>query len=210
MDIFSLGCVIAEIFRNGRPLFDYPRLLEYRNGDLEIDETYFDDEVQGENTLIKLILSMIQIDPKKRSNINQYLQIFTSESMMDQNDALPLTFHNILYPLGKTFQQSEFLLADDKIGLIYYNYDKIHREIFGEDSTKERLATSPMKPLVYEKIRRYNAMFLPNHKLSKDSKSQFEEVKEEIEESNSKKSLPKRSCEEGLILLNMITNTLPY
>lgn len=30
MDIFSLGCVIAEIFRNGRPLFDLPKLMEYK------------------------------------------------------------------------------------------------------------------------------------------------------------------------------------
>lgn len=177
---------------------------------MQIDETYFDGEIQCEHTLIKLILSMIQTDPKERMSINQYLHIFISESMLDQNDALPLTFHNILYPLGKTFQQPEFLLADDKMGLIYYNYDKIHREIFGEDSAKERLATSPMKPLVYEKIRRYNTMFLPNYNTSRNSKNQFDEVKEEIEESGFREKHSKRSCEEGLILLNMITNTLPY
>ena len=31
-DIFSLGCVLAELFLEGQPLFDYSRLLAYRQG----------------------------------------------------------------------------------------------------------------------------------------------------------------------------------
>ena len=29
-DVFSLGCVLAELFLDGQPLFDYSRLLGYR------------------------------------------------------------------------------------------------------------------------------------------------------------------------------------
>lgn len=32
MDIFSAGCVIAELFTEGVPLFDLSQLLAYRNG----------------------------------------------------------------------------------------------------------------------------------------------------------------------------------
>lgn len=32
MDIFSTGCVIAEILMNGLPLFDLARLQQYRRG----------------------------------------------------------------------------------------------------------------------------------------------------------------------------------
>jgi hypothetical protein len=32
MDIFSLGCVIAELFLEGQPLFTLSQLLQYRNG----------------------------------------------------------------------------------------------------------------------------------------------------------------------------------
>jgi len=32
MDIFSLGCVIAELFLGGQPLFEYAQLLSYRRG----------------------------------------------------------------------------------------------------------------------------------------------------------------------------------
>jgi phosphoinositide-3-kinase regulatory subunit 4 len=33
MDIFTLGCVIAEIFMDGDALFDLSRLREYGRGD---------------------------------------------------------------------------------------------------------------------------------------------------------------------------------
>ena len=38
MDIFSAGCVIAEILSDGLPLFDLPRLQSYRRGDLNLRE----------------------------------------------------------------------------------------------------------------------------------------------------------------------------
>ena len=36
MDIFSAGCVIAEILCDGEPLFDLPRLQSYRRGVLDL------------------------------------------------------------------------------------------------------------------------------------------------------------------------------
>jgi phosphoinositide-3-kinase regulatory subunit 4 len=39
MDVFSAGCVIAEILMNGLPLFDLARLQQYRRGTFDpIDE----------------------------------------------------------------------------------------------------------------------------------------------------------------------------
>lgn len=38
MDIFSAGCVITEIFSDGEPLFDLPRLQSYRRGGLDLRE----------------------------------------------------------------------------------------------------------------------------------------------------------------------------
>lgn len=32
MDVFSLGCVIAEILLDGTPLFDFASLQDYRKG----------------------------------------------------------------------------------------------------------------------------------------------------------------------------------
>lgn len=37
MDIFSLGCVMAELFMEGTPPFTLAQLLQYRNGDYSLD-----------------------------------------------------------------------------------------------------------------------------------------------------------------------------
>jgi phosphoinositide-3-kinase, regulatory subunit 4 len=37
MDVFSAGCVIAELFREGAPLFTLSQLFKYREGELSID-----------------------------------------------------------------------------------------------------------------------------------------------------------------------------
>eukprot|EP00122_Pirum_gemmata_P007755 Pgem_evm1s7132 len=35
MDIFGLGCLIAELFLDGTPLFSFSQLLAYRNFEYE-------------------------------------------------------------------------------------------------------------------------------------------------------------------------------
>lgn len=37
MDVFSSGCVIAELFREGAPLFTLSQLFKYREGELNTD-----------------------------------------------------------------------------------------------------------------------------------------------------------------------------
>ncbi len=37
MDVFSAGCVIAELFREGAPLFTLSQLFKYREGELNPD-----------------------------------------------------------------------------------------------------------------------------------------------------------------------------
>jgi phosphoinositide-3-kinase regulatory subunit 4 len=124
MDVFSLGWVIAEIFRNGRPLFDLPKLMEYKRGELIIDESYFEQEIQEDKFITKIILSMINLDPSKRKTIDQYLNLFLMESMDSQSDSFPRSFHEMLYPLGKAFLQPDFLMADEKIALMYEKTSK--------------------------------------------------------------------------------------
>ena len=36
MDVFSAGCVIAEILSDGIPLFDLPKLQKYRRDNLDL------------------------------------------------------------------------------------------------------------------------------------------------------------------------------
>lgn len=221
MDIFSLGCVIAEILKNGRPLFDFPRLLDYKKGTLTIDETYFDSELKDFGEIVKMVLNMVDVNPLNRKNINQYLLDFVTSSVIEDSYAFPISFKNILYPLGKALIQPEFLLSDDRIGLIYYNYDRIHSEIFGEPAKGKVLRTTAMSPQIFEKVKRYSTLF--NHevtsiKLSQHSSdSKLEEIKEApneindfVKDADKSKMLSSKSKKEGIILLNMIVNNMPY
>ncbi len=72
MDIFSLGCVIAELFME-RPLFDFAKLLAYRDGKYE---PYNDlvNEIKNDKPLLDMILSMLSLEPGRRKTANEYLQ----------------------------------------------------------------------------------------------------------------------------------------
>lgn len=75
MDIFSLGCVIAEIFLNGKSLFDLPSLLRYRSAaNAEHEHEQLQEELKkiGDPLMEELILHMIQRDPRKRLSAAEY------------------------------------------------------------------------------------------------------------------------------------------
>eukprot|EP00873_Tetraselmis_striata_P002336 jgi/Tetstr1/422600/TSEL_013406.t2 len=69
MDIFSLGCCIAEVFMEGRALFDLSQLLAYRAGDFSPAAvlTDLDADVQ------EMVMHMIQRSPSERLSAGAYL-----------------------------------------------------------------------------------------------------------------------------------------
>nr|AWV66700.1 phosphoinositide 3-kinase regulatory subunit 4 [Brachionus calyciflorus] len=71
MDIFSLGCVIAELFTE-RPLFSFAQLLSYRDNryDPKLD---LESEI-GDKSILEMILSMISLRASERKTANEYLQ----------------------------------------------------------------------------------------------------------------------------------------
>ena len=82
MDIFSLGCIIAEVFME-RPLFDFARLISYKEGKYD-PRGELVNEISDEN-IVNMIIDMISIDASSRHTINEYLQ--------EQNDkAFPSFF----------------------------------------------------------------------------------------------------------------------
>ncbi|EFN54741.1 hypothetical protein CHLNCDRAFT_134632 [Chlorella variabilis] len=73
MDVFSLGCVLAELFLDGQPLFDYSRLLAYRLGGAAAAGTLAAlDKVHP--SVRGMVAHMVQRDPAKRHSVQQYLQ----------------------------------------------------------------------------------------------------------------------------------------
>ena len=70
MDIFSLGCVIAELFLEERVLFDSSKLMQYKKGKFNpssIIETIPDKGIRD------MITDCIQLDPEKRPSVQQLL-----------------------------------------------------------------------------------------------------------------------------------------
>ncbi|KAI3480684.1 hypothetical protein L1887_57163 [Cichorium endivia] len=70
MDVFSLGCVIAELWREGAPTFTLSQLFKYREGIFDLDAmlaTIPDDAVR------ELVRSMVALDPKERKAFKEYL-----------------------------------------------------------------------------------------------------------------------------------------
>jgi phosphoinositide-3-kinase regulatory subunit 4 len=67
MDIFSVGCVIAEIMMDGVPLFDRSRLLSYKKKTYN-PITNLKKKIH-EPALVELILKMIELEENNRPTI---------------------------------------------------------------------------------------------------------------------------------------------
>ncbi|OZJ02366.1 hypothetical protein BZG36_04469, partial [Bifiguratus adelaidae] len=70
MDVFSLGCVIAELFLEGTPIFSLSQLLKYRNG--EYDPSVHIDKIE-EVDIRLMVKSMIHLDAEHRHSADEYL-----------------------------------------------------------------------------------------------------------------------------------------
>ncbi|EJS44782.1 vps15p [Saccharomyces arboricola H-6] len=72
MDIFSLGCVIAEIFAEGRPIFNLSQLFKYKSNSYDVGREFLMEEMKSPD-LRNMILDMIQLDPSKRLSCEELL-----------------------------------------------------------------------------------------------------------------------------------------
>ena len=82
MDIFGLGCVIAELFME-RPLFDFAHLLAYRERKYD-PSSELANEI-GDKNILDMLAGMLSLNENERKSVNEYLQ--------EQNDkAFPSYF----------------------------------------------------------------------------------------------------------------------
>ena len=72
MDVFSVGCAIAEIFLEGEPLFDLSQLLDYRDGKYSPASVVASKIADAD--IRQLVLHMIQLDPALRCTATDYLR----------------------------------------------------------------------------------------------------------------------------------------
>jgi phosphoinositide-3-kinase regulatory subunit 4 len=128
MDIFSVGCVIAELFLE-TPIFSLSQLFRYRlNKDYEPQHIHLGRIVDRD--IRDMVTHMIQIDPQDRYSAEEYLNFW-------KHKAFPEYFYSFLHqymylitdptsgrsPL--TAGQENLGEADDRVERVYYDFDKV-------------------------------------------------------------------------------------
>lgn len=120
MDIFSVGCVITELFTDGIAPFDLSRLLSYRSG--EYSPWKVIDSIQGHAHIKELVFHMLQKDPEHRLSAEEYL-------VKQRGKAFPDVFYTYL----KMFEQQYFIdniyPPDDKIMLLTHHFEMVLKNL---------------------------------------------------------------------------------
>ena len=127
MDIFSAGCVIAELFLES-PIFTLSQMYKYRKGEYSPEHGPL-SKIDDAN-IRELILHMIQLDPEARYSAEEYLHFW-------KNKAFPDYFHSFLHQYmslltdpssGREHVEAASANrgeADERIERIYLDFDKI-------------------------------------------------------------------------------------
>ncbi|KAI3115756.1 hypothetical protein CBS147333_1256 [Penicillium roqueforti] len=127
MDIFSAGCVIAELFLES-PIFNLSQMYKYRKGEYSPEHSQLakidDPDIR------ELILHMIQLEPESRYSADEYLNFWKGK-------AFPEYFYSFLHQYmslmtdpssGRTDVDAESANrreADERIERIYLDFDKV-------------------------------------------------------------------------------------
>ena len=127
MDIFSVGCVIAELFLES-PIFSLSQLFKYRQGEYDPHYGYL-NRIQDKDVR-ELVSHMIQLEPESRYSAEEYLNFW-------RRKAFPEYFYSFLHQyMGMITDPSSgrspvlpetanFGEADDRIDRVFYDFDKI-------------------------------------------------------------------------------------
>ncbi|KAJ3279418.1 Serine/threonine-protein kinase, partial [Borealophlyctis nickersoniae] len=134
MDVFSLGCTIAELFLEGTPLFSLSQLLRYRSG--EYDPSLELEKIE-DRYIREMVKHMIQLQPSTRHSVEKYLldgrgTIFPDyfytflhnyiASLTDPHSAASSSVYHAHSPASSAPVIAD---ADAKIERIWNDFDKI-------------------------------------------------------------------------------------
>ena len=127
MDMFSAGCVIAEMFLEG-PIFSLSQIFKYRSGDYSPELAHV-NKIEDQDVR-DMVLNMIELDPEKRYNADQHLSFYKGRIFPEYFDSF---LHQYMLDLTQASSAQEELgldfsnlaNSDDKIDRVYYDFDKI-------------------------------------------------------------------------------------
>lgn len=113
MDVFSLGCVLAELWMEGTPPFTLSQLFKYRQGQYSLDSYLAEiEDVEIRVSFVRmtpfladavdlqsLIRSMVSLDPSSRLSFSDYLNQY-------RGTAFPEIFYTFLHPFLSSLTES--------------------------------------------------------------------------------------------------------
>ncbi|PHH75357.1 hypothetical protein CDD80_2454 [Ophiocordyceps camponoti-rufipedis] len=146
MDVFSAGCVIAQMFLESE-LFSLAQLFKYRRG--EHDPVATQLSVISDREVREMIAHMIQVDPEKRYSADQYLQFWKVK-------VFPPYFYSFLHQYMEHItdpssgispmsgSQKNMGESDDRIDRVFGDFDKI--SYFLGYQPEKRTATAVLPP----------------------------------------------------------------
>lgn len=138
MDMFSVGCVIAEMFLEN-PIFSLSQIFRYRSGEYSPEHTQLnkisDPDVRD------MVLNMIELDPEKRYNADQHLSFYKGKIFPDYFESFLHQYMMDLTEPSSTqpdfgLSASNLLESDDKIDRVWQDFDKISYFLGYETSPK--------------------------------------------------------------------------
>lgn len=109
MDLFSVGCVIAELFNDGEPTFNLSSLFKYKRGESRPNFSHL-------GPFAALVTLLLAVDPTQRTLAAALLQLFRGK-------CFPEYFYTFLYPFVRDLNAAAS--SDEQLCTIYDNFDKI-------------------------------------------------------------------------------------
>ncbi len=147
MDIFSAGCVIAELFLES-PIFNLSQLFNYRKH--EFNPIHILNKIEDQD-IRDLVSHMIQVEPESRYSADEYLNFW-------RRKAFPEYFYDFLHQYmflitdpssGKsaiTAGTTNLGESDDRIERVYYDFDKISYFLgYGDENAAHDTGAVPSK-----------------------------------------------------------------
>lgn len=123
MDVFSAGCVIAEVFLNGERLMDLGDLIEYRKlGELPAPIQQKLAKIESSH-LRAACRHMLQLDPKERMSANEYWQ------RLEAGEQFPPSFPVLTEVLERVNAE---VSPDARAALAISRYETVLWETMGE------------------------------------------------------------------------------
>lgn len=123
MDLFSTGCVLAELFSEDTPnssIFDLGQILMFKKQ--QHDPTKFLEEGISDSRIRRLILNLTDLDPNKRNSASYHLEQLVPS-------LFPAYFHTLYDYFARLIPES----PDSKILILEKDLGRIMDEIITED-----------------------------------------------------------------------------